>query len=112
MFLIFEPNEELLYLFLKFLATKARDNVTLQKCLSAAVIKREILPRKQHFLLGHDDNISALAVSRSGKYIASGQSTHMGFPADVIIWDYETNKEKHRLSLHKGAQNVSFVATT
>jgi len=77
--------------------------------IGSAVIKREILPRKQHFLLGHDDNISALAVSRSGKYIASGQSTHMGFPADVIIWDHETNKEKHRLSLHKGGvQAIAF----
>ena len=28
---------------------------------------------------GHDKDISVIQVSRSGKYIASGQQTHMGF---------------------------------
>merc|ERR1712032_1546287 len=27
----------------------------------------------------------------------------MGFPADVIIWDFAERKERHRLSLHKVA---------
>ena len=28
---------------------------------------------------GHDNDISVITTSRSGKYIASGQVTHMGF---------------------------------
>jgi len=35
--------------------------------------------------------------------LASGQRTFMGFPADVIIWDFENRIERARLSLHKVA---------
>ena len=31
----------------------------------------------------------AIQVSRDGKYIASAQKSHPGFPADVLIWDFE-----------------------
>ena len=37
--------------------------------------------KKQEFLSGHTDNVSCLAISKSGKYVASGQITHMGFKA-------------------------------
>ena len=43
-------------------------------------------PHKQTFFRGHDDDITCLAVSRSGRYIASGQA---GANADVIVWDFE-----------------------
>jgi WD40 repeat protein len=33
----------------------------------------------QDILQGHSNNITCLAVSSSGKYIASGQITHMGY---------------------------------
>lgn len=32
-----------------------------------------------------------IKVSKDGKYIASAQSSFPGFPADVIIWDFETS---------------------
>ncbi len=45
--------------------------------------------------------VSALALSKSGRYLASGQITYMGFTADVIIWDLETRQLMHRMALHK-----------
>ncbi|TPX43498.1 hypothetical protein SeMB42_g04690 [Synchytrium endobioticum] len=56
---------------------------------------------KQEFLQGHTNAISCLAVSKDGKLIASGQVTHMGFQADIIIWDFETRRLLRRLALHK-----------
>lgn len=35
--------------------------------------------KKQDFLSGHTNVISAIDVSRSGKYVASGQINHIGF---------------------------------
>jgi len=48
-------------------------------------------------------------VSNTGKYIASGQKTHMGFQADIIIWDFDTLEIVQRLKLHKVLiQSLSF----
>lgn len=33
---------------------------------------------------------SAIKISPDGKYIASAQNTFPGFPADIIIWDFQT----------------------
>lgn len=35
--------------------------------------------RKQDFLEGHTNIITALSISLDGKYVASGQINHMGF---------------------------------
>eukprot|EP00698_Gefionella_okellyi_P023867 TRINITY_DN8273_c0_g1_i1.p1 TRINITY_DN8273_c0_g1~~TRINITY_DN8273_c0_g1_i1.p1 ORF type:complete len:617 (+),score=142.57 TRINITY_DN8273_c0_g1_i1:20-1870(+) len=70
--------------------------------LGNTVIVREVgNPKNQTFLQGHSDRVSTIAVSRSGRYIASGQVTHMGFQADVLIWDFEERKLLHRCTLHK-----------
>ena len=45
--------------------------------------------------------ISCLALSPSGRYLASGQKTYMGFTADIIIWDLSTKKIHKKLCLHK-----------
>lgn len=37
--------------------------------------------------------------------MASGQKTHSGFKADILIWDFADSKLKHRLSMHKVAVN-------
>jgi len=61
------------------------------------------------FLLGHSNNISCIDISKSGKYIASSQVTHMGFQADIIVWDFETRKQYRKFSLHKGkVQSLAF----
>jgi WD40 repeat protein len=40
---------------------------------------RHIIKRSQTFLRGHDNDVTVIQVSPSGKYIASGQNTHQGF---------------------------------
>lgn len=62
---------------------------------------RHIITRTQTFLRGHDNEISVITVSKSGKFIASGQKTYMGFQADIIIWNFEDHALMHRLKLHK-----------
>lgn len=79
--------------------------------LGSAIVVKNIQKKTQRFLHkdGHDREISCLKVSNSGRYLASGQQTHMGFVAPVIIWDLNTCEAIHRLNLHKGqVQDVAF----
>lgn len=69
--------------------------------LGTTIVVRHIISRTQQFLRGHDNDISVITVSNTGKYIASGQRTHMGFQADIIIWDFDTLEMVQRLKLHK-----------
>jgi len=71
--------------------------------LGCTVVLRNLLRKTQAFLQGHDNQVNCICVSKSGRLMASGQKTFMGFPADVIIWDFDERKEIHRLSLHKVA---------
>jgi len=79
------------------------DNEHLIFPLGCTVVVRNLLQRTQSFLQGHDNQVNCITVSASGELLASGQKTFMGFPADVIIWDFHGRKELHRLSLHKVA---------
>ena len=47
--------------------------------LGCSLIIENLQTRRQEFLLGHNNNVSCLAISNNGKYIASGQVTFMGF---------------------------------
>ena len=77
--------------------------------LGCTLIVKDVSTQKQTFLSGHSNNISCLACSPSGVYLASGQVTHMGFKADVIIWSFQDRKLYCRLSLHKvKVQAVAF----
>jgi len=79
--------------------------------LGSTIVVRDLVDNTQTFLHkgGHDRAVSCMALSATGKYLASGQETHMGFEAVVIVWDLETFEVKHRLSLHKGkVQDVAF----
>eukprot|EP00758_Cryptobia_borreli_P002756 Tbor_TRINITY_DN3261_c0_g1::TRINITY_DN3261_c0_g1_i1::g.23739::m.23739 len=70
--------------------------------LGACIVIREVgNPKCTGFLTGHNDKISCLAISRSGKYVASGQATHMGFQADICVFDFEARRMIHRMVLHK-----------
>ena len=53
--------------------------------LGSTIILRNIIARTQSFLRGHDNQISFVTVSPSGKYIASGQKTHMGFQVNHLF---------------------------
>lgn len=77
------------------------DNEHLLFPLGTTIVVRHIMNRTQEFLRGHDNNISVMTVSDSGRFVASGQQTHMGFQADVIIWDFDSRELMHRLKLHK-----------
>jgi len=57
--------------------------------------------QKQEFLSQHSDIITCIAISKSGKYLASGQATHMGFKTDILVWDFKTRKHVATLKLHK-----------
>ncbi|KAG7274564.1 hypothetical protein CRUP_018956 [Coryphaenoides rupestris] len=57
--------------------------------LGCTVILKRLGDGGQHFLHGHTDNVSCVAVSKSGRY------------ADIIIWDFAKRDIYARLSLHK-----------
>uniref|UniRef100_S4RY15 Cilia- and flagella-associated protein 52 n=1 Tax=Petromyzon marinus TaxID=7757 RepID=S4RY15_PETMA len=69
--------------------------------LGCTVVIRSLKGARQSFLHGHTNNVSCLAVSNSGHYVASGQVTYMGFKADVILWNFEKRELHARLTLHK-----------
>lgn len=63
-------------------------------------------PHNQVFLRGHDDFITTVDVSPSGRYIASGQR---GENADVIVWDFEEKRLLYRMQSHDaGVAVVAF----
>eukprot|EP00116_Pleurobrachia_bachei_P005409 sb/3465671/ len=57
--------------------------------LGCTVVVENIKTNEQSFFTGHTNDVSCLAVSKSGRFVASGQITHMGFKADVIVWDFQ-----------------------
>lgn len=79
--------------------------------LGSTIVVRHLTQNTQTFLQkdGHNKAVSCLALSSTGKYLASGQVTYMGFPAQVIIWNLETYEIVHKLILHKGKiQDLAF----
>ena len=61
---------------------------------------------KQTFLRGHSENVTCLAVSKSGALLASGQK---GDESNVYVWDFETNQQLFCLEEHDHAvQAVAF----
>ena len=73
------------------------------------IVVENLQTRHQDFLIGHNNNVSCITVSKSGRFIASGQVTYMGFKADIIIWDFATKKSYARLVLHKvKVQDLAF----
>jgi len=74
---------------------------------STIVIRNVEDATDQTFLQAHTQRITCMALSKCGNKLASGQLTHMGYMADVILWDVsgvgKGGKPEllHRLSLHK-----------
>ena len=48
------------------------DNENLIFSLGSTIVVRHVISRTQSFLRGHDNLITVIKVSKSGKYIASG----------------------------------------
>jgi len=86
------------------------DGKTMIYPLGATIVIRELGDAfDQSFLQGHSDEVSCICISKSGRYLASGQITYMGFTADIIVWDLETHEMVHRMSLHKvKVQSLAF----
>jgi len=64
-------------------------------------------PHKQAFLRGHDNLISCLTMSRSGRYLVSAQT---GDNADVVVWDWESRQLVYRMQEHDhGVMHVSIT---
>ena len=77
--------------------------------LGCKIIIQDLSTKEQKFLSGHANDISCLACSSSGRFLASGQVTYMGFKADVILWDFTKRELYARFSLHKvRVQAVAF----
>ncbi|KAJ8610542.1 hypothetical protein CTAYLR_009751 [Chrysophaeum taylorii] len=92
---------------------------------SLVVVRQSGTSSAVAFLQSHSDDVSCVCVSHDGTRLASGQDSHQGVAADVIVWDLqeaceaalagETVSDKvvvHRLRQHKGSvQAVSVNAT-
>ena len=61
------------------------DNEHLIFPLGTTIVVRHIISRTQQFLCGHDNDISVIVVSNTGKYIASGQKTYQGFQVSAAL---------------------------
>ena len=73
------------------------DNEHLIFPLGTTIVVRHIISRTQQFLRGHDNELSVIVVSNTGKYIASGQKTYQGF------------KVRKRAQLGQQAQNCLLI---
>lgn len=69
--------------------------------IGCTVTIEEVGTKRQEFLSGHTNNVSCVAISKSGQYIASGQVTYMGFKADIIIWEFQERQTYCKLTLHR-----------
>lgn len=78
-----------------------KDQKHLVYSVGCTIVIEDITSGRQEFLSGHTNNVSCIAVSKSGRYIASGQVTHMGYQADIIIWDFNTKSMYCKLVLHR-----------
>ncbi|KAL8272254.1 hypothetical protein Esti_003810 [Eimeria stiedai] len=77
------------------------DNKRLIFALGYSIVVRDLTTGAQTFLLSHDNCVTCIAMSKDGKYLASGQKTHAGFVADIILWSLDDSVELGRLSFHK-----------
>lgn len=73
------------------------DNQRLIFALGYSIVVRDLISSSDTFLCGHDNCVTCIAISKDGKYLASGQVTHPGFVADIIIWSLDDARELGRL---------------
>ena len=92
--------------------------------LGSSIVIRNVHDNSdQVFLQAHTDRVTAMAISADGTMLASGQVTHMGYLASIILWDIACFKRDengeayvegapqllHTLDLHKvGVRGLAF----
>ena len=54
---------------------------------STVVIRNVYDNTDQTFLAAHTDRVTCMAMSTDGTMLATGQITHMGYQAQIILWD-------------------------
>lgn len=75
------------------------DNKRLIYALGYSVVVRDLVTKEETFLQGHNNVVTCVALSKDGKILASGQKTHTGFVADIVIWNLDEATETARLRL-------------
>lgn len=76
---------------------------------SIVVVMEKGKPATQRFLSGHTSEITALAVSRTGRYIASGQYSGIDKESSIILWDFQEMTLVAQWTMHKDSvQCLSF----
>ena len=76
---------------------------------SILVVMEKGKPATQRFLTGHTSEITAIAVSRSGRYIASGQYSAIDQESTLILWDFDKMTALAQWTMHKDSiQCLSF----
>lgn len=69
--------------------------------LGSNIAVRMLKDGSTSFLQGHDGPITCIAVSSSGRYIASGNSTHMGFKVSFMSFSlYAKSNSIYQATLH------------
>lgn len=77
--------------------------------IGCSVVVENIKTGKQDLLSGHKNNISCVAISKTGAFIASGQVTDPGFKADTMVWRFDGRSEHCRLAIHRNrVQDLCF----
>jgi len=65
--------------------------------------------KAQRFFEGHTNVISAVTVSRCGKYVGSGQVNYMGFRSPIIVWNFGSGEVVAKYESHKvRVESVAF----
>ena len=55
------------------------DRMHMIYAIGCNVVIENLQTHHQEFLVGHNNNVSCITVSKSGRYVATGQVTYMGF---------------------------------
>ncbi|KAH0789582.1 cilia- and flagella-associated protein [Histomonas meleagridis] len=79
---------------------------------SILVVMEKGKPATQRFLSGHTSEITAVSVSRTGKYIASGQFSPIDQESCIILWDFKSLTKLYQWKMHRDSvQCLSFSKT-
>ena len=65
--------------------------------LGKTLVIKNLATKEQTFLAGHSGHITCVAISSDGSRLASGQVTHAGMKAEIILWDFAGKQIEQKL---------------